>query len=228
MRRCCLGIASLVLWHVTMLLYYFLALVAIWLGLICCAGSAFSAYVRRELAHVPLDYAPFVSVIAPFRGVEEGLRENLTKLFEQCYPAYEIIFVTDSTNDPGLKVVAELSDKLQFVDDDEGHSTRAQTQSLATVDHDNLKIVGQVDSKIVIAGAASDSGQKVHNLRRAVTAIDPRAQVLVFVDSDARPHANWLRSLVAPLSDNGLGATTGYRWFTAMSLCGQLRSVWNA
>ena len=75
-----------------------------------------------------------------------------------------------------------------------------------------------------------DCGQKVHNLRAAVDHVDARAEVLVFVDSDARPGQNWLRSLVAPLIDHGLGAATGYRWFVPGKggFASQLRSVWNA
>jgi cellulose synthase/poly-beta-1,6-N-acetylglucosamine synthase-like glycosyltransferase len=52
----------------------------------------------------------------------------------------------------------------------------------------------------------------------------------VFVDTDARPQPNWLRSLVAPLADEGVGAASGYRWFIPDrgGLASQLRSVWNA
>jgi cellulose synthase/poly-beta-1,6-N-acetylglucosamine synthase-like glycosyltransferase len=55
-------------------------------------------------------------------------------------------------------------------------------------------------------------------------------QVLVFVDSDVRVSSNWLRSLVAPLRNPDLGATTGYRWFSPETggFASQLRSVWNA
>lgn len=239
-----------------MFVFYFLCVVAIWLGLLSLRGGLrFSSYVRREVARPIADYSPFVSVIAPFRGVDENQRENLAALFEQQYPAYEIVFVTDSANDPGLRIVEEVcstqSDKLQFVDRsgsdrslvdrsrfDQSRGERSHDKSLREVEsrasehlsasnRDNLKIVGL---KVVIAGAAVDSGQKVHNLQIAVAEIDPNSEVLVFVDSDARPHASWLRSLVAPLADETLGAATGYRWFTAgtFSLSGQLRSVWNA
>jgi ceramide glucosyltransferase len=54
--------------------------------------------------------------------------------------------------------------------------------------------------------------------------------VLVFVDSDARVSAEWLRCLVAPLQDKKIGATTGYRWFIAENpgFGSEIRSVWNA
>jgi len=85
-------------------------------------------------------------------------------------------------------------------------------------------------SRTIIAGPATDSGQKVHNLRVAVTRIDPKSEVLVFVDTDARPASDWLRKLVAPLADETVGATTGYRWFIPErgGISSRLRGVWNA
>ncbi len=67
---------------------------------------------------------------------------------------------------------------------------------------------------MVVAGRATDSGQKVHNLRVATRAISQRIKYLAFVDSDARPRPEWLRALVSRLERPGLGAVTGYRWFT--------------
>jgi ceramide glucosyltransferase len=188
-----------------MLVFYFFAAVAVWLGVLSLRGGLrFRSYVRRELALQPSDYAPFVSVIAPCRGIEPGLDENLTALFIQRYPAYEIIFVTGSGDDPAVNIIAEVR-------------TAMSAGAVAA-------------SRIVMAGEAIDSGQKVHNLREAVAVIDPRTEVIVFVDTDARPHQDWLRSLVAPLKDESVGAATGYRWFVpdSGSLASQLRSVWNA
>jgi cellulose synthase/poly-beta-1,6-N-acetylglucosamine synthase-like glycosyltransferase len=186
-----------------MFIYYFLALIVIWLGVLSLRnGFSFAAHVRRELA-VPLsDFAPFVSVIAPCRGLDDGLRENIDALFEQKYPAYEIIFVTDRADDPALGVIEEVRHGW--------HARYPVTQC-------------------VISGPATDSGQKVHNLRAAVLKVDARSEVLVFIDTDARPNSDWLRSLVAPLVDQHIGATTGYRWFipAKWSLASHLRSVWN-
>ena len=188
-----------------MLIFYFFATIVICLGILSLrSGFRFAAYVRRELARKTPDYSPFVSVIAPCRGLDEGLRENLTALFHQDYPAYEIVFVTDNADDPSLGVI----DK---------------TIQQATVKQ-------EITTRSVIAGEAVDCGQKVHNLSVAVTEVDPGCEVLVFVDSDVRPHSEWLRTLVGPLADPEIGAATGYRWFIAMNggLASHLRSVWNA
>ena len=95
-----------------------------------------------------------------------------------------------------------------------------------------IEVVEQLTTtpKIVIAGPATDSGQKVHNLRAAVTRIDPKSEVLVFVDTDARPGSHWLKQLVAPLADEQLGASSGYRWFIPVNggIASRLRGVWNA
>ncbi len=184
-----------------MYLYYFLAALSCWFGLqSLLSGIRYAAYVRRETSRPLPDFQPFVSVIAPGRGLEPGLIDNLRPLLAQDYPHYEVLFVFDALDDPALKIV------------------------------DELKGFAAVPARTVIAGPATDSGQKVHNLRVAVKEIDPQSEVLVFVDTDARPAKDWLRKLVAPLADETLGASTGYRWFVPErgGIASRLRSVWNA
>ena len=184
-----------------MYVYYFLAAISCWFGIQSLInGFRFAAYVRREKSRPLPDFHPFASVIVPGRGLEPGLEENLRTLLTQDYPAYEVLFVFDREDDPALEVVEQLSK------------------------------TSRVTTKIVIAGPATDSGQKVHNLRVAVTRIDPKSEVLVFVDTDARPENRWLRQLVAPLADEELSASSGYRWFVPHNggLASHLRCVWNA
>jgi cellulose synthase/poly-beta-1,6-N-acetylglucosamine synthase-like glycosyltransferase len=181
-----------------MVVYYFLALVACWIGIKSLMGGfRFAAYVRRETARPVPDFQPFVSVIAPCRGLEPGLAENLRPLLEQDYPRYEVLFVFDRADDPAAGLVSH------------GFSHIGRT---------------------IIAGPATDSGQKVHNLRVATAQVDPKSEVLVFVDTDARPAPDWLSKLVAPLADETLGASTGYRWFIPQKggIASRLRGVWNA
>ncbi len=188
-----------------MWVYYFFAVLVLLQSIVSLRGGVlYLAYVRRELnARRPL-YMPFASIIVPCRGLDQGLRENLAALFVQHYPAYEIIFAADRADDAALAVAAALS--RQFA---EGSVAR---------------------TRIVVAGHARARGQIVHNLRRAVCEISRASEVLVFVDTDARPRADWLRSLVAPLADESIGAATGYRWFIPLrgGFASQLRAVWNA
>jgi len=184
-----------------MVVYYFLAIVSCWFGLqSLLSGIRYAAYVRRETSRPLPDFQPFLSVIPPGRGLEPGLIDNLRPLVTQDYPHYEVLFVFDALDDPALKIV------------------------------DALKKTATVDTHTVITGPATDSGQKVHNLRVAVNKVDSRSEVLVFVDTDARPAQDWLRKLVAPLADETLGASTGYRWFIPDrgGIASRLRSVWNA
>ncbi|HKN85003.1 MAG TPA: glycosyltransferase [Pyrinomonadaceae bacterium] len=184
-----------------MYLYYFLAALACWTGIKSLLnGLRYAAYVRRETSLPLPEFQPFASVIAPCRGLETGLRNNLRTLLTQNYPDYEVLFVFDRVDDPAIEIVEELT----------------ATSAVAT--------------RTIIAGPAVDSGQKVHNLRVAVTEIEPKSEVLVFVDTDARPANDWLRKLVAPLADETLGASTGYRWFIPErgAIASRLRSVWNA
>jgi ceramide glucosyltransferase len=82
----------------------------------------------------------------------------------------------------------------------------------------------------LIAGLATDRGQKVHNLIHAVEHAAGDAEIFVFCDADARFPRNWVTNLVAPLESPGVAVSTGYRWYAAEtgSLPSLLRSTWNA
>lgn len=163
-------------------------------------GVAYLAFFRKELATEPSGYTPFATVIAPCKGVDDGLADNLSALLELDYPAYEVIFVVDGFDDPAVRVIEGIAG------------------------------TGAEGTRVVVAPTAVDSSQKVENIREAVLHADPRSEVFVFVDSDARPNKRWLRGLVAPLQDERVGAATGYRWFLSkeMTLASELRSAWNA
>ena len=184
-----------------MLAFYFGIAIVIWLGILSLRnGFSFASYLHEQIRQPPSDYTPFASVIAPTRGLDPGFHDNLEPLLNQNYPEYEVIFVTDRSDDPSVPLVEQVIKR----------SSRP--------------------ARIVFAGDAVDSGQKVHNLRVAVSQVDSKCEVLVFVDTDARPHADWLRALGAPLNDEHIGAATGYRWFIPASdgIASHLRSVWNA
>lgn len=165
-------------------------------------GIFYLEYFKKELAKPKSAFTPFCSIIAPCRGLDEDLEANLSALFRQDFPRYEVIFVVDDEKDGSLEIIKEV--------------TREGAK--------------YAKSKFIVAGKATISAQKVHNLREAVLQVSDESEVFVFVDSDARPARNWLRDLIAPLEDKNIGCASGYRWFISknISFASELRSVWNA
>lgn len=186
--------------------FYFFAAVLVFLGYQSLRGGInYLNFFRRELAKPESDYTPFCSIIAPCRGLETDLLKNLSALFRQEFPNYEIVFVVDSEADESVPVIKNLIESFSGVEKN-------------------------VSAKFYIAGRAIDESQKVHNLRRAVLEVSVESEIFLFVDSDARPASDWLRNLIAPLQDEKIGCATGYRWFVQRrgGFSTALRSVWNA
>ena len=163
-------------------------------------GMRYLEYVRKHLAARLEPWMPPVSVIVPCKGLDFELEKNIEAVFRQVYPFFEVLIVTATENDAALEPLKRLSAKFP------GHKIR-----------------------FVTAGISPDRGEKVHNLIQAVARVDSASEVLVFTDSDARPHLCWLQELVAPLRDEHIGLSTGYRWYypTSGNLASVVRSVWN-
>src|ERR1043165_4796961 len=185
--------------------FYGLAAISIYPGVLSLRnGVRFIRYLQAELAKDYVEYEPFVTVFLPLRGADHELEKNITALFAQTYANFEVIFVSDDANDSVWGVVD--SARRSF-----------NRKSGPTM-------------QMVVAGRAHDCGQKVYNLSMAIEHADSESEVFAFVDSDARVAPHWLASLVAPLQDEAIGATTGYRWFVPArnNFASHLRSVWNA
>lgn len=125
-----------------------------------------------------------VRLVAPCKGMDHGLDENLRPLLAQDYPNYEVVFVVESADDPACAIIQSL-----------------------------MRDAGRVPVRMAIAGKATVTGQKIHNLLAGVATLPDDIEILAFVDSDARPHPAWLRLLVQRLDNDGACAATGYRWF---------------
>lgn len=177
------------------------AAILVWLSFKSFLGGVrYLRYFQSELAKPRPTWTPFVSIIAPCRGLDDGLEENLTALLEQDLADFEVIFVVDDESDPSVRVIKEVLRK------------------------------DKKRAKMVVAPKAVDCAQKIENLREAVLHADERSEIFAFADSDARPQRFWLRYLVAALEDSSVGATTGYRWFISKdpSFASEMRSAWNA
>ncbi|MBA3335245.1 MAG: glycosyltransferase [Acidobacteria bacterium] len=207
-------------------IFFFLAAILIFLGWKSLRGGIdYLNFFKRELAKPKSNFTPFVSIIAPCRGVDEDLSINFSALFEQNYPNYEIIFVVDNGMDESVPIIKSL------IREYEKNGKWKMENGKFQIAESPLSVVQYpFSSSLVISGKASDSSQKVHNLRHAVLEANQASQVFAFVDSDTRTGADWLRNLVAPLQNESVGCTTGYRWFIAKrgGIFSHLQTVWNA
>lgn len=182
-------------------LFYFLAFLQLLFSWRSLAGGfSYLRFFREQIGRELRAPRASASVIVPCKGRDKGFEENIAALFGQDFGKYELIFVIDSENDPARKPIERL---------------------MANND--------SVGSRLTIAGKASDTGQKIHNLIEAARSIDENPEVIVFVDSDARPSADWLARLVSA-AVSGNGVASGYRWFIPErgGLASELRSAWNA
>ncbi|MFQ3580999.1 MAG: glycosyltransferase family 2 protein [Chloracidobacterium sp.] len=144
-------------------------------------------------------YAPCATVIVPCKGDDEGLRRSLPTLAALDFPHYEVVFVVESETDAAFPRLSAFAQQAPQ------------------------------RRRVVVAGRATDSGQKVHNLLAGVAAACAESEVFAFLDSDVEIAADWLRELVAPLADEQVGATTGMRWYSldGADLPSLWRSNWN-
>ncbi len=86
------------------------------------------------------------------------------------------------------------------------------------------------DVEIVHSKPLHGCSGKIAALLAGLENLEDTDEVVVFADSDIRPDGMWLSSLVAPLEDPAVGASTGYRWYFATrgGVGPSLQSAWNA
>ena len=184
------------------LLFLLLAGVVLLKGLLGAWHSlSYRRYLDRQLSPAPPAWMPPASVIVPCKGSDFELQENMEAVLDQEFEDYEVLFATSTESDPSLADLRRAARKFP------GRRV-----------------------KFVVSGHSNQRGEKVHNLLRALDQADPGSEVLVFADSDGRPHRQWLRDLLSPLRDPEIGASTGYRWFFPRSgnLASLLRATWNS
>lgn len=165
------------------------------------SGIAYFRFFRRQTSRRTPPSKFSASIIVPCKGRDQGLSGNLRALMVQDHGEYDVTFVVESEDDPACPVIREVISAFPLI-----------------------------RSRLVIAGKAQGTGQKVHNLIEAVRSLRNKMDALVFVDSDARPGEDWLAALLGSLDGSGTGCATGYRWFIPErgGVASQIRSVWNA
>lgn len=123
-------------------------------------------------------YTPPVTVLKPVCGDEPGLYENLRSFCEQDYPA-------------AVQVV---------------FGARHASDSALPVVRRLMRDLPRADLSLVVADGIQGTNQKVGNLANMMSAV--RHDVLVVADSDMRVRSDYLRAIVSPLAEPGVGVVT--------------------
>lgn len=162
-------------------------------------------YVRYELSIKRPEYKPKAAVILPCKGIDPGFEENVTKLLAQDYfqagtVRFEVVFAVATKDDEAYPILDKLS-----------------------------AASGQVKVKLVVAGINPSRAQKLNNQLAALQHVSDDVEAYAFVDSDMIARPDFLASLIAPLQESNIGATTGYRFYIPYKGDGAsvIRSLWN-
>jgi cellulose synthase/poly-beta-1,6-N-acetylglucosamine synthase-like glycosyltransferase len=129
------------------------------------------------------------------------LEENIRAILNQAYEGYHTVIVTDTAEDPAVSVAK---------------SVMAQCPASKVELHTSETYVG--------------ASGKVAALLTVLKKTRDRFDVYAFADSDSFMPPRWLEDLVDPLSDESVGATTGFRWYfpSGGGFWSHVEAAWNA
>lgn len=145
-------------------------------------------YVLKKFTEKYTTYCPKVALIVPCKGIDAAFDRNIGSFYRLDYDNYEIIFVTESTEDTAYNRLLGLQESLK----------------------NTSKAFG---TRVLVAGLAAEGSQKLHNLLYASRHAGQDAEVFAFADSDVCVDTGWLRSLVYPLRKEINAVSSGYRWY---------------
>lgn len=127
-------------------------------------------------------HEPKVAVIVAVKGHGIELDGFLAGLFAQDYADYRVIFAVEAADDAAVPAIEAWRHRLP----------------------DRLTLV--------VAGLATDEGQKTTNLRAALPLLTPADEVLILADADIWMERDWIKRLVAPLLDDSADVVSGFTW----------------
>jgi ceramide glucosyltransferase len=123
-------------------------------------------------------FTPPLTLLKPLHGNEPGLEAHLASFFEQDYPAFEILFCTRDSADPGLETARRVASRFP-----------------------------QVPARFFSTGGQPDYiNDKVISMELMET--HATHDILVISDSDVRVAPDYLRSVALPFADPKVGAVT--------------------
>ncbi|MDR4506879.1 MAG: glycosyltransferase family 2 protein [Candidatus Brocadiaceae bacterium] len=145
---------------------------------------------------------PPVLVFIPCKGITEDFENNIEMMLRQKYIRYEIIYVTESMNDPAARVLSGHALKHSNLH----HIIAGETTSCCQKNHNLLKGIDYA-SRNQLPG-----------------------EIYVFADGDMCPDTHWLENMILPLADHEVFAVSGFRRLLPKqkSFAGLQHAVFNA
>lgn len=164
-------------------------------------GMKFDDNVSISLRKPRPGFTPKTCVVMACKGDEPELVNNVEAILNQDYSNYRTIIVTDKVEDPAYFIISSILTRHA------GEDVHLYTSD----DH---------------PGASG----KVAALLTAIEKDARTSEAFAFIDSDASVAPGWLADLVAPLANDSVGATTGFRWYfpSRGGFWSHLESAWNA
>lgn len=148
-------------------------------------------FVLRKADRNRIGFCRKTALIIPCKGIDTEFEKNITSFYNLDYSDYEIIFVTESPDDPAYSRLFSIKEKMH-----------AQTKAYRV--------------SVVCAGVSTCAGQKLHNQLFGCSAASADVEIFAFADSDACVRPNWLNELTYPLRKEWHGVSSGYRWYVPM------------
>ena len=164
-------------------------------------GIIFDDRVSLSLNKRSLGFTPRTCVVMACKGDEPELARHVEAILTQDYPNYRTIIVTDTVEDPAYHIVNSILSR---------HASE--------------------DAHLYKSNCHPRASGKVAALLTAIEKDAGTSEAFAFVDSDATVPPGWLADLVAPLGDDSVGATTGFRWYfpSRGEFWSHVESAWNA
>ena len=130
-----------------------------------------------------------VTLVMAMTGPSANFQALLLKLNAQTLKPKQLLIGIESEKDPAYQVVLRYASSASFP-------------------------IG-----VAVAGCATTTSQKCHNLLSAVSKLSPEdTSAIVLLDADISPPAWWLGALLKPIVARTADIVSGYRWQQANSL----------
>lgn len=126
-----------------------------------------------------LDFLPKITVVIPTYNEETTIKGKLTNLIEQSYP-------------PNLM-------EIMLIDSNSEDATVKLARDFM-YSHPELNV------KIIIENERRGKSEAIN---KAFSSVDPRSEIIIMTDADARLEKNAIQSIVSNFSDPAIGAVSG-------------------